>query len=209
MPETTRNARTAILDRIRAANQAVDAEMCRAEYQTIAREYRQAPHVERAEILNMLAERLRDYGAQVHEATQATVRPAISEMARQEAVVAQGFPQQWLPEGLRWQWEVNADLESLDNTAIAIVTCEVAIAHTGTIVLNGLRKLSLLPDRLLCIVREDQIVETVSEAVARLQPFAAAALTFISGPSATADIEMNRIQGVHGPRFLEVLVVKE
>jgi L-lactate dehydrogenase complex protein LldG len=174
----------------------------------IAREYRQAPSMERADILKMFAERLRDYDAQVHEATQATVRLAISEIARQAAVVEQGFPQQWLPEGLRWQWEPEADLESLDSTVVAIVTCEVAIAPTGTIVLNGLRKLSLLPDRLLCIVREDQVVETVPEAVARLQPFAADALTFISGPSATADIEMTRIRGVHGPRFLEVLVIK-
>jgi len=64
-----------------------------------------------------------------------------------------------------------------------------------------------LPDRLLCVVREGQVVETVPEAFGRLQAFAAEALTFVSGPSATADIEMTRIRGVHGPRFLDVVLV--
>jgi L-lactate dehydrogenase complex protein LldG len=74
-------------------------------------------------------------------------------------------------------------------------------------VLKDARRLTLLPDRLLCVVREDQVVETVPEAFARLQSLAADALTFVSGPSATADIEMTRIRGVHGPRFLDVVLV--
>jgi L-lactate dehydrogenase complex protein LldG len=95
----------------------------------------------------------------------------------------------------------------MDKAEGAVVTCEVAIAHTGTIVLKDARRLTLLPDRLLCVVREEQVVETVPEAFARLQSFAADALTFVSGPSATADIEMTRIRGVHGPRFLDVVLV--
>jgi L-lactate dehydrogenase complex protein LldG len=90
----------------------------------------------------------------------------------------------------------------------ALSGCEVAIAHTGTIILKGARKLTLLPDRYLCVVYENQVVETVPEAIAALEKFSAEPLTFISGPSATADIEMTRIRGVHGPRFLDIVLVK-
>jgi len=88
----------------------------------------------------------------------------------------------------------------------------VAIALTGTIVLQnvpgqGPRKLSLIPDYHLCVVYENQIVETVSEAFHRLAATSTLPTTFISGPSATADIEMTRIKGVHGPRFLDVIIV--
>lgn len=99
---------------------------------------------------------------------------------------------------------------TLDAADGVISTCAVAIAQTGTIVLDGSagmgrRVLSLVPDYHLCVVRADQLVGSVPEALARLE--ATRPLTFISGPSATVDIEMVRVGGVHGPRRLEVIVV--
>jgi len=211
MAETTSAARTAILDRIRTANRSVDAAACRDEYRALPREYQLSAGMGRAAILEMFAERLREYDAQVHEATSSTLRDKIGEALaahkQKSAVVAKGFPRQWLPEGLICHAEADVSMEALNTVEGVIVTCEVAIAHTGTIVLKDSRKATLLPDRLLCAVREDQVVETVPEAIARLQPLAVDALTFISGPSATADIEMTRIRGVHGPRFLEIVLV--
>jgi L-lactate dehydrogenase complex protein LldG len=167
--------------------------------------------MDRAAILRIFAERLREYDARVHQASAATVaeaiRTALAEYGQHSALVANAFPSEWLPDDLTWRTETDADIGAMDKAEGAIVTCEVAIAHTGTIVLKDARRLTLLPDRLLCVVREDQLVETVPQAFARLKPLAADALTFVSGPSATADIEMTRIRGVHGPRFLDVVLV--
>ena len=88
----------------------------------------------------------------------------------------------------------------------------LAIAETGTIVLQnvpgqGRRAPTLVPDYHLCVVRAGDVVETVPEAMAKLAASASLATTFVSGPSATADIEMTRIKGVHGPRFLDVILI--
>lgn len=204
--------RAAILDRIRGANSQANAgaDALAADYETIPRQYQRGASMERAQILAIFAERLREYDARVHEASAATVAAtigaALAEYGQQSALVADSFPREWLPKGLSWRAEAGLDIAAMDNAEGAIVACEVAIAHTGTIVLRGARRLTLLPDRLLCVVRGEQVVETVPEAFARLQGIAADALTFISGPSATADIEMTRIRGVHGPRFLDVVL---
>ncbi len=211
MTETTSAARSAIFDRIQKANSSVQARSQVADYAAISREYQQSASKHRAAILETFAERLREYDARVHQASSMTVaeaiRIALAEHGQHSALVANAFPKEWLPDGLSWRAEADAEVDAMDKAEGAIVTCKVAIAHTGTIVLKDARKLTLLPDRLLCVVREDQVVETVPEAFARLQSLATDALTFVSGPSATADIEMTRIRGVHGPRFLDVVLV--
>ena len=211
MAEAANTAQSAILDRIAKANAGVDVSARDAEYAVIEREYQRVTGMDRAAILEIFVERLREYDAQVHEAAPGDVanaiRAALSQNGQRSAVVADGFPQEWLPQGLAWRMERDADTEAMNTAEGAVVACEVAIAHTGTIVVKDSRRLTLLPDRLLCVVRADQVLETVPEAFARLQTIATDALTFISGPSATADIEMTRIRGVHGPRFLDVVLV--
>lgn len=112
-------------------------------------------------------------------------------------------------------WSLDSPMSPLSNAALdrasgVLTGCAVGIAQTGTIVLDagyaqGRRALTLLPDYHLCVVFADQVAATVPEALARLE--STRPLTFISGPSATSDIELDRVEGVHGPRNLEVLIV--
>ncbi|WP_329252370.1 lactate utilization protein C [Actinoallomurus sp. NBC_01490] len=164
------------------------------------------------DVVELLVDRLTDYRAQVREVpdvAEAVVEALTRRDARRLAVPA-GVPDAWLGsvEAIRDDPPLpNVELNGLDGV---LTGCAVAIAETGTIVLDagpdqGRRALTLVPDYHLCVVRRDQIVRTVPEAVERLDP--SRPLTWISGPSATSDIELNRVEGVHGPRTLEVLIV--
>ncbi|MGN9845387.1 LutC/YkgG family protein [Nonomuraea sp. H19] len=161
----------------------------------IPRLYRTTQQVE--DLVGLFAERVDDYRAIVHVIPEADVPAKIAEcVGERRMIVPEGFDR---PGG----WD---DL----NTADGVITgCAVAIAETGTIVLDhgpgqGTRAQTLVPDYHLCVVRAAQIVAGVPEAIARLDP--ARPLTWISGPSATSDIELNRVEGVHGPRTLEVVI---
>ncbi len=126
-------------------------------------------------------------------------------------VVPEGLPPSYAPEGL----ELLADAPPLDRDTLAtadgvLTTCALAIAETGTIILDagagqGRRALTLLPDLHICVVPTDRIVANVPDAIAQLAT-TRAPVTFISGPSATSDIELNRVEGVHGPRRLEIII---
>jgi L-lactate dehydrogenase complex protein LldG len=163
------------------------------------------------DVVELFAQRAADYRATIHRTSPANLPAAIAAAAggRRLAVPA-GIPSGWTA-GLATIPDepplTNAQLDAADGV---LTGAAVAIALTGTVVLDaspdqGRRVLTLLPDLHLCVVRADQIVGTVPEALARLDP--TRPLTWISGPSATSDIELNRIEGVHGPRNLHILVV--
>ncbi len=136
----------------------------------------------------------------------------LTERGVRRMVVPRGIASEWLPEGVEFVVDDGLSAVELDGVDGVLTGATLAIAETGTVVLQsvpgqGRRAVTLVPDYHLCVVRVEDVVETVSEAFARLQGSAAVATTFVSGPSATADIEMTRIKGVHGPRFLDVLLV--
>lgn len=211
------DAREAILARIRSAVPPERRSNPVADRAAIPRDYRRAGALEPEARLHLLIDRLRDYDTNVVETSAASIPQTISAILAQhqqrKVIVAEGLAPELLPQDFRFLPECEADVQDLNDCDGIVTTCTVAIASTGSIVLThspgeGARRLTLLPDRHLCIVRAGQVVETVPEAFDRLASFATYALTFISGPSATADIEMTRIRGVHGPRFLDVVLVR-
>jgi L-lactate dehydrogenase complex protein LldG len=162
-----------------------------------------------ADLLDLFATRLVDYRAAVHATTAEALVDTI-------VTVLVGIGRIVVPPGLPTDWAPTATIDNglsaaeLDRHDTVLTGCAAAAAQTGTIVLDGgpgqgRRAISLVPDRHVCVVRADQVVRTVPELLARLDP--RRPLTFISGPSATSDIELQRIEGVHGPRTLIVILV--
>jgi L-lactate dehydrogenase complex protein LldG len=209
------DSRTVILERIRSAvGKQTDAA---ADYGAIPRQYVRTGSLDAAGRMRMLEERLRDYDANVVEAEASSLPGTIVSILRghgqKKVVAADGIADGILPEDFPLIAERAASVEDLDACDGIVTLCSVAIAFTGSIVLThgageGARRLTLVPDRHLCVVRAEQIVETVPEAIDRIGARKTEPLTFISGPSATADIELTRIRGVHGPRFLDVILVR-
>ncbi len=209
-------ARDAILQRIRAALDDVAADTSRP---ALPRTYRRTDEAPRDAIIAQFIERVGEYKASVRETTAVELPRAIAAaLARRgvrRLVAPADLPADWLPSGVTLlRDEPPLTNDALDSSDGVLTGCALGIAQTGTIVLDGgpgqgRRALSLIPDYHLCVVRADQIVGIVPEAIAALAPRARQPLTFISGPSATSDIELNRVEGVHGPRTLEVLVVRD
>jgi L-lactate dehydrogenase complex protein LldG len=221
MADNARNTREIILSRIRAANgdtaATVFAPSPERDWQALPRAYQRKGELGSAERVQLFAERMEDYNASVSHSDEAGLRQAISDALNKRGkeiiVVPNGFPEEFLPLGVRVIHEAGFDTAASAERENVITLCTVAIAATGTVVLQhgageGERRLSLLPDYHLCIVRESQIEETVPEAMDVFANSATRPTTFISGPSATSDIEMTRIKGVHGPRFLDVIIVR-
>ncbi|MGW3105356.1 LutC/YkgG family protein [Streptomyces sp. NPDC001100] len=169
--------------------------------------------------VELLAENLADYRAIVHRCTQAELAATIGGL-----LAGRGSRTVVVPQGLAPSWLAAADVEQIadraDNTPheldridSVVTACAVAAAETGTIVLDGgpdqgRRRITLVPDHHICVVRvPDQVVSSVPQALQRLDP--TRPLTWISGPSATSDIELDRVEGVHGPRTLEVVLVSD
>jgi L-lactate dehydrogenase complex protein LldG len=171
-------------------------------------------------VIELLEDRLRDYDARVIRVPEAEVAASAAKMFGERKVrrmvVPKGLRPEWMPGGVASGVEFLVDeglaAVELDRVDGVMTGATLAIAETGTVVLQnvagqGRRAVTLVPDYHLCVVRVEDVVETVPEAMERLQATAGLATTFVSGPSATADIEMTRIKGVHGPRFLDVILV--
>lgn len=173
-------------------------------------------------LTEMFAERTGEYRADVEIVRSGELAGAIGRVCSkhqvQKLVLPPGLPEEWLPENVEIMRDNGSTLthEELDSADAVLTGCSLAIAQTGTIVLDGgeaqgRRALTLLPDFHICVVKPEQIVEVIPEAFTRLRERFGDSLppiTFISGPSATSDIELSRVEGVHGPRRLQVLILK-
>ncbi|MGY1397948.1 LutC/YkgG family protein [Streptomyces sp. SS10] len=170
------------------------------------------------ETVDLLAENLADYRAVVHrtdsEELPYLIMRLLAQRGPQYVLVPPGLPPEWMSaaDPTRVHDRAVGTARELDQVESVVTGCAVAIAETGTIVLDGSpdqgrRRISLIPDHHICVVRvPDQVVASVPLALERLDP--ARPLTWISGPSATSDIELDRVEGVHGPRTLEVVLVR-
>lgn len=210
-------ARVAILESIRTSlgAQSTPAQIAE-EYAALPRDYKRSSTLDSSALLDLFQNRLEEYDAGVYRTTSAqiaaTIAGIVESRKRHSLAIPEGVPTAWLPQEIRFEDATSFDAYRLDAVEGVLTGCTVAIAETGSMVLQnataqGPRILSLVPDYHLCVVFADQVVETVPEAFERLRATDSVPTTFISGPSATADIEMTRIKGVHGPRFLDVVLV--
>ncbi|AXI90093.1 lactate utilization protein C [Streptomyces sp. ETH9427] len=170
------------------------------------------------ETVDLLAENLGDYRAVVHRADSEElpylIMRLLAQRGPQYVLVPPGLPPEWMSaaDPTRVHDRAVSTARELDQVESVVTGCAVAVAETGTIVLDGSpdqgrRRISLIPDHHICVVRvPDQVVASVPQALERLDP--ARPLTWISGPSATSDIELDRVEGVHGPRTLEVVLLR-
>lgn len=212
------SARDVVLGRIRDAHRL--APPPDLPYAAIARDYRRERSGSSEELVELLVDRLVDYRARVRRTTSdqlaETLATALAEQGVRTVAVPEGLDDGWLAgSGVEVRRDrpaqgVGLTVDELDHLDGVVTACAVAIAETGTLVLDaspdqGRRLLTLVPDYHLCVVRADQVVPDVPQALALLDPVRPT--TMISGPSATSDIELNRVEGVHGPRTLEVVVV--
>jgi L-lactate dehydrogenase complex protein LldG len=197
------NSRHRVLGRIRAA--LGDRAAAPAE---VPRDYRPAGA---AVELDLLVHRLTDYRATVHRCTDGQVAQVVEAiLGGRRVVVPPGLPRHWLPAAVAAVTDENLTTEQIAACDGVVTAVAVAIAETGTVVLDaapdqGRRVITLLPDVHVCVLRTDQVVAGVPDALDQLDP--RRPQTWISGPSATSDIELNRVEGVHGPRNLHVVIV--
>jgi L-lactate dehydrogenase complex protein LldG len=209
-------AREEILSRVRLALRDVPSDE-HPEDVAVPRAYRER---EPEGTVERFVERVTDYGAGVRTVAAADVAIAVGEACRDSGAatlaVPVDVPPEWLPPTVESVADVDLDPAALDRVGAALTGCALAIADTGTIVLDGgarqgRRALTLVPDVHVCVVEEAQVLDGVPAALRRIAAALRASrrpVTFVSGPSATSDIELSRVEGVHGPRRLELVVVR-
>ncbi|WP_433892689.1 LutC/YkgG family protein [Streptomyces sp. CA-111067] len=219
-----RSSRELVLGKIRAALADVPRDERPEEAAAAVERAYQDQHVpaDPRVLLDLLTENLADYRARVHRTEAAglpaTVAGLLAERGTRTAVLPPGLPESWLDEAVRTlpglellRDDGTLTSARLDAADTVVTGCALAVAETGTLVLDagsgqGRRVLTLVPDHHICVVHApDQVVASVPHALPRLDP--ARPQTWISGPSATSDIELDRVEGVHGPRTLEVVLV--
>jgi L-lactate dehydrogenase complex protein LldG len=204
------------MDRIRAGLSGISGERL-AGYAEVPRTYRLRGSLGANATLELMVERLREYDAGVVECAESalvsTIAAEIAKNGRRVLVAPAGLPETWLLNNVDWRVDHELTLQQIEEAEGVVTASFCGVAESGTIVLHhspaeGRRVLTLLPDWHLCVLRASDVVETLPEYFARCTHPPQLA-TYISGPSATADIEMTRIKGVHGPRFLSVILVRD
>jgi L-lactate dehydrogenase complex protein LldG len=208
-------AREEVLGRIRRAVADVPAAEAPTDVE-VPRGYQRVSHDSAEALVERFAERVADYRAEVRRV--ADVRSAVSEACAAQGLVRAAIPcelpESWRPAGIELIEDTGLSASELDAIDVAITGCAVAVAETGTIALDGRatsgrRALTLVPDHHICVVLSEQIRGSVPEGLADLADAVErdrAPITLISGPSASSDIELSRVEGVHGPRHLVVLI---
>jgi len=215
----TASSRQTVLSRVRTSTGSPNPDAVAAGYAALPRDYIRRGAMTREECLERMIERLREYDAEVVESgpTQAqlvaTITAQLEASGKRMFVAPAGLPAVWLVPGFDWKADNGLTTDEIEAVEGVVTAASWAVADSGTIILHhtpaeGRRVLSLLPDWHLCILKASQVVETLPEYFDRC-PHPPALATYISGPSATADIEMTRIKGVHGPRFLHVILVRD
>ncbi|WP_461170260.1 LutC/YkgG family protein [Arthrobacter sp. Z1-15] len=209
------SAREDILDRLRSALRDAPA------VPEIPRTYREESGMSTEKRIDLLVDRLVDYKAGVTVVDQEGVAPRIAELLAEAGsyVVPAGINEAWLADaeaafpGRRRTDSPEAPLSvpELDAVDAVVTGSAVSVAETGTIILDGSpnqgrRAITLVPDHHICVVAADDVAGILPEALRRLD--GTRPLTWISGPSATSDIELERVEGVHGPRNLDVIIVR-
>jgi L-lactate dehydrogenase complex protein LldG len=214
---TEMSSREEILRRVRTATGGASTEeAARTAWSAVPRQYKRRGLRQREMATELLEDRLRDYDATVVRCERGDVARSVagilSDRGKRRLVVPAGLAPEWLPADFQFVVDEGLTATELDGFDGVLTGSSVAIAETGTVILQnvagqGRRAVTLVPDYHLCLVRVEDVVETVPEAMERLRATSSLATTFVSGPSATADIEMTRIKGVHGPRYLDVILI--
>jgi L-lactate dehydrogenase complex protein LldG len=204
-------SRLLILDRIRSAA----ARSTNGPGAEAPQSYIRQGKLDNAARVQLMVDRLREYDAEVVECVPeqlvACIKDRLRSSGRRKFVAPAGLPVEWAPFGFEWMIDRRLEHEEIEQCEGVVTGAFAGIADSGTIVLHhsaseGRRVITLLPDWHLCILPTSRVVETLPEYFDLCSKPPALA-TYISGPSATADIEMTRIKGVHGPRFLNVILV--
>jgi len=220
------DSRTEILEKVRRSlgsasprSESKSEDEITKHYEAIARDYNHSGKLDLQSRLDLFAERLRDYGASVHrcsgEELSSVIAKILADRQIHRILVPSGIPASSLTSAAIEfiPGSNNLTYNEMDKMEGVLTACTAAIALTGTILLRhspteGSRAITLIPDYHLCVVFESQVFETVPEAIRQMEQFRTLPMTTISGPSATSDIEMTRIKGVHGPRTLDVILAK-